>query len=150
MSGYKAILLYNIETFLMLYVGIQIFKLKVSKWRIFATMIVYGMSIYTVRGVYEYFGIPFGTHTIILLILFILYSIFICRIPMIQAISTGYIGYTLQVIGEWLITVPIINAIDGMVDQAFFDSWKGILIGLTAYTVLILVALCLWISRRKK
>lgn len=148
MLNYKLILLYIVETFFMLYVGISIFKIEVDRRRILYTMILYGISIYSVRNLYEVINIPLGTHTIILLGLFSLYTICVCKMSVIQAISTGYIAYTLETIGEWTITTYLINKCQLTVNAQFFESWQGILIGFTAYTFLVILTIFFW-GRKK-
>ena len=137
-----------VESFASLYVGIQLFKLSVEKKKIIFTGVLYALTIYTIRNIYEIFQIPLGTHSLIGLALFSIYCILICKLSIVEAIATAYVSFTLIIIGEWVITVPVLGQL-GVSGEQLFDSWTSIGACLTAESFLIIGIIICYIRRRK-
>lgn len=148
MISLKLLVVNLIETFAMLYFGIHLFKLSVERRRIITTGILYALTIYTIRNIYEIFQIPLGTHSIIGLALFSIYCILICKLSIVEAIATAYVSFTLIIIGEWVITVPVLEKL-GISGEQLFNSWINIGVCLTAEIFLIIGIIICYIRRRK-
>lgn len=147
MISCKVMVLNLVESFSMIYLGIYLFKLTVTPKRILGTGILYALSIYGVRNIYELFNLPLGTHSVILLGLFVIYCILICKLSVVQAVAIAYGSFTLIILGEWVFTAPLLSKLNLLVDQDFYSTWQGISVGLTANIFLVAATLILYVIR---
>lgn len=61
---------YIVEGFLMTMTGLRLFGYKTNVKILAAISITYGASIWIIRGVYQYYHIPLGSHSLILTVIF--------------------------------------------------------------------------------
>lgn len=147
MLSSKTLVLYSFDAFFMLYLGVNLFKYPVDKKRLASITVLYTLSIYIIRSIYNIFNIPLGSHTIILFILFVMYCCLIYKIPLIQSIAIAYIGYTLIFLGDWIFLAPLMTKLNLIVDETFFNNWSNIFVGLSSYTFTILGSLVIFILK---
>ena len=136
--GNKLIILALVEAFWMFIAGVTIFNYKVARKSIIYSILVFGISTYVIRWVYETFNIPLGSHSILLMIIFIGCCLFILKLPFGKAIMMTYGSLTLIIIGEWLITVPLIEKFNMIIDINYYESWLGIGFSMAEHGVIIL------------
>lgn len=109
--------------------------------------VLYTLSIYAIRSIYNIFNIPLGSHIIILFILFVIYCWLIYKIPLIQSIAMAYVGYTLIFLGDWMFLAPLMTKLNLIVDENFFNTWGNIFVGLSSYTFTFLGSLVIFILK---
>ncbi|HHX95823.1 MAG TPA: hypothetical protein GX691_08450 [Clostridia bacterium] len=63
---------YLVQTGIMVYVGLALFNIKLPRMRLALCTAILGLSLWLLRGAYALLGIPFGTHTLVLTLIFIL------------------------------------------------------------------------------
>lgn len=93
------IFFYMVQSLLMILAGAQFFNLKISKKQIIFISISYGLAIWVVRGFYQFFHIPFGTHTLILAIIFSLIIKIFTKTSIDYAIGISLLSLCLVMLG---------------------------------------------------
>ena len=61
-----------VQSFLQVATGVGLFDFKFSWKRVLAAGIIHGVFVWLIRSLYVMFDIPFGTHSLILLVLLII------------------------------------------------------------------------------
>jgi hypothetical protein len=96
-----------------------------------------------VRGIYTLNGIPFGTHTVILLIIHIALIHYIGKAYWGEAIAGAFLSFAILFIDETLLFTPIyqIAGLDfvNVVKDPILSVVMGNIIGLPMYIVALLV-----------
>lgn len=147
----KLIILALVEAFWMFIAGITIFNYKVTKESTIYSILVFGMSSYGIRSMYEMFNIPLGSHSILLMIIFIGCCVFILKLPFGKSIMMTYGSLTLIILGEWLITIPLIEKFNIIIDENYYQSWLGIGCSMAGHSLIIVVwGICLIKNYRKR
>ncbi len=103
--------------------------------------ILYGLAINFFRKIYDFFPVPFGTHTIILVILnIILFKLILQNIRWKTCIYTCLILYIILLINDLMILVPIMNFFNLTVNQIESNVFLRFIIIIVSNVILIVAA----------
>jgi len=139
MEDIKILFFYYLgEALLLVFVGLAFFGRRLSWPRLLAVSGAYGFSIWVVRGVYKIYGIPFGSHTLILTLLLFLWIKFIGKMDWDIAVGASLTGMTLILLGSWF-TDFIVNKLNIKWRLILDNLWLHILFGYTENIFLILM-----------
>ncbi len=120
--------LHIVQTTLMVYIGLALFNISLSKARIVICGFTLGVCVWLLRGVYVLLGISFGTHTLVMTLLFILGIRFIGRQNWGIATGASLVSMTLVVIGGG-ISQLLVDVFDLTGQQIMGSVWLHILMG---------------------
>jgi len=98
---------YCIQGFLMIISGMLFFDLRLTVQKIILFGISFGLSIFFIRKLYLYFHWPFGTHTLILMVIFCVLCIYLAKIKFIYAVGITLLGFCLVMLGGGLTGVAL-------------------------------------------
>lgn len=129
---------YLVQTFLMVYVGLGLFNIYLPRPRLGLCSVLLGVGAWFIRGVYRNLGIPFGTHTLILILIFILVIRFVGRQNWGIATGTALIAMTLVLIGSG-ISQLFVQFLGLTGEQVLESVWLHILIGYVESVFLVLM-----------
>ena len=128
---------YIIQGLLMVIAGVQFFDLKINNKQIIAVGACYGLVIWLVRGVYSYYSIPLGTHTIVLAILFCIIIKIITKTPVYYAVGISLMSFCLVMLGVGVVAFAIkLNSLN--LEQIMSNIWLNILFGHIENSILII------------
>lgn len=120
--------LHIIQTTLMVYVGLALFNVSISKARIAACGAILGVFVWLLRGAYVMLGIPFGTHTLVMTLFFILGIRFIGRQNWGLATGATLVSMTLVLIGSG-VSQLLVEGLGLTGEQIINNVWLHILMG---------------------
>ena len=119
---------YLIQTTLMVYTGLALFNPSLSKTRLTICGLVLGISVWLIRGAYMLLNISFGTHTLLLTLLFIIIIKFLGNQNWGIATGATLVTMTLVTIGGGIsqVLVPTLGVTG---EQIISNVWLHILMG---------------------
>jgi hypothetical protein len=101
---------------------------------------IYGVGVIVLRGMYNFFKVPFGTHTILLAILsIVLFKIIFKEFNWQKSIYTALIAFIIMLIVEAFAVLPIMKLFDLTVDKIETDKVLNMYIGVLSNLLLILI-----------
>lgn len=134
-------LFYWIEACMIAYVGLGLVGVKAGFRNILKVGMTHGVAVYLIRGLYVTLGIPFGTHTLILvMVLSFLISRF-CRLSFGIALTGALLGIVTLVLGESLILPHLYKIIDIPMEKIWANPWTHVLAGYVGDVLLIATAM---------
>lgn len=140
------LLFYCVEAALIAYAGLGLLGVKIQFKNLIKIGIFHGLAVSIIRGLYLTFKIPFGTHTLILVLVM---SILISRFGRIRfgtSLTAALLGIVTLILGESLV-LPTFNKLLGVsVDQMWANPWTQILAGYVGDVLLIAVAILVWLT----
>ena len=90
--------------------------------------ILFSSSLWVVRYLYNFFSIPFGTHTIILVILLILFHRFLSGVNWGIAVAASLIGMILVLLGG-TVSQLLVKGLGLTGEQILGNPWLHVLMG---------------------
>lgn len=133
-------LFYWIEACMIAYVGLGLINVKTDFRNILKVGMAHGFAVYLIRGIYVTLDIPFGTHTLILvMIMSFLISIF-CRLNFGIALTGALLGVVTLVLGESLILPHFHKIINIPMEKVWANPWTHLLAGYVGDILLISTA----------
>lgn len=132
----------GIDGFLVTYVALKLFKVEVNLTKLFLVAGIYATLVFTVRKIYSMLGIPFGTHTLILVALLILLLRYVAKSPWVYAIPGALFSLVLIILAS-PIAFKLMSVANWTSQQVFANPTLLLIVGLTELTYLFLVALIL-------
>ncbi|KXG73685.1 hypothetical protein [Thermotalea metallivorans] len=109
MTTWVNFLLYFIEGFLMLGAGFGILGIRLSLQSMGLLSCLYSLLTYGVRQFYMIHKIPFGTHTFVILAVFILLIVVVGKQRVLDSIIALLVTLGLLFLGEGVFLFPILN-----------------------------------------
>ncbi|MDK2821215.1 MAG: hypothetical protein PWP31_1180 [Clostridia bacterium] len=93
--------------------------------------VIYGIAIWIVRGIWNYYQIPISllTHTLVLMVIFSFLLKTIGKITWNNAIRATLINISLLLLSDFIILPPLLNFIELDMTNVFNNPWMHILIG---------------------
>lgn len=132
--------LHIVVAILMSITGLRLFGYKGELKTFIYIGIIQGTFVWLIRGLYYYFNIPLGTHTLILMLsLFILIKLF-TRVNWGIAFGSSLVSFSLAMIGGGLPGL-VMNYFNLNVNDIISNTWLHILIGYseTIFMIILLV-----------
>lgn len=118
------------------YAGLGLLGWRLNSKRTLVLGCVGALSIYLVRSLYSLFHLPFGSHSLILMVLFVVYMRFIGRTKWSVALAGTLLGAVISGIGE-VFLIPLFLKISGF--NSFTDVlanvWANILCSYISSTI---------------
>lgn len=112
----------------MVYVGLALFNISIPKARIAACGVILGVCVWLLRGTYMLLGIPFGTHTLFMVLFFIFAIKYIGLQNWGIATGASLISMTLVTIGGG-ISQLLVQVLGITGQQVLENVWLHILMG---------------------
>ncbi len=120
----------------LLYLG---YRPKLKKQALFT--MAYGLGVVLFRRIYNFLAVPFGTHTILLIILnVILLNILIEEVNWIKAICITLITFILVLINDSIIVLPLLNFLGMTVSELSTINVPTYLVVLICANILLIVS----------
>jgi hypothetical protein len=134
---------FMVEGVIITLLSLALMGIKLDLKKVVLIGVLHGFFVYLVRGIYTLYGIPFGTHTIILLLIHIALIKYIGKAYWGEAIAGAFLSFTILFIDETLFFTPIyqIAGLDfvNVVKDPILSVVMGNIIGLPMYIVALLV-----------
>lgn len=134
---------YIVEGFLMTMTGLRLFGYKTNVKILAAISITYGASIWIIRGVYQYYHIPLGSHSLILTVILSFLIKMIGKVNWGTALGAALVSFSLVMLGGGM-SVVIIQYFQLDVNNVLSNPWLHVLMG---YTEIVFLALMLIINK---
>lgn len=135
------LLFYWVEGSLIAYTGLSLLGIKLNMKKVITIGLIHGLMIFLVRGSYKTLGIPFGTHTLILLFIIVFLFVKIGRVRPGVAVNAALLGIVLLVLGE-AVTMPFFyKAMNMPVEEIWMNPWTHIMAGYAGNSLIILMAI---------
>jgi hypothetical protein len=131
---------YLVQTGIMVYVGLALFNIKLSRMRLALCTAILGLSLWLLRGAYALLGIPFGTHTLVLTLIFILVIKFVGGQNWGIATGATLVVMTLVTIGSGVSQV-FVQVFKLTPQQILASVWLHIFMGYVESTFLFVMLL---------
>jgi len=130
--------LHIIQTFLMTTVGLRLFDYRVSLKSLIFIGTVSGVGVWLVRGLYLYYHIPFGTHTLIMMLIILLLLKKIVKASWSIALGTVLVSFSLVMLGSTL-SGAVIQFLQIDAQDVLNNPWLQILMGYIESIFLVLM-----------
>jgi len=102
-----------------------------------------GLAVYLLRGLYAYTGIPFGSHTLLMILVMVLLYRFVAKIEWGIGTVVALLGFILVQLSEACLLVPVAGLFKISIDRILANVWLHILLGwLVELPVVILALVC--------
>ncbi|MFX0547968.1 hypothetical protein ACOAKC_01410 [Hathewaya histolytica] len=111
-----------IQSFLMVAVGYSIIGIKLDRRKIIGVTILNSICIMGVRSLYNKFNIPYGTHTIVLAIIYTLICKLITKENLINSLISTLISFSLIVVQELIVLLPIVYIFKVDIDKLISNN----------------------------
>lgn len=141
MNAFIKVLFYFIESTLLATAGPGLLGMRPKTGKFLLVGFLHGLSVWGVRTLYDLLEIPFGSHTIILALLLFLFLWQLAKLPVFVALCGTAISFTLLLISEPLILVPLVGYLHLTFDQIMQNSLLFFPIALTGDILLILAVI---------
>lgn len=128
------------ESCIFIFAGYAFSGKEINKISFGISSILLAIAAYLVRML----PIHFGVHTIILLISYVLLTVFLNKVDTIKAISAGLISSIILFICEWLNVFMLINLFKIRVEIMFKSNFLKILYGIPSILLFALVIFLIW------
>lgn len=130
---------YLVQTVLMVYVGLVLFNIQLSRTKLAVCGVLLALCVWIVRGIYSLLGIPLGTHTLVLTLLFILVLKNIGGQTLSIATGATLASMMLVLIGDVVSQLFVVPILGLTTQQIFGNPWLHILLVLVENSFLIIV-----------
>lgn len=139
MGDFRVLLfLYIVHGFLMAMTGLRLFGYR-GNFKVFIGLgIIYGTTIWIVRGIYSYYNIPLGTHSIILTGFFSALTRIVGKVNWGTALGVALVGLSLAMLGGSM-SVLLLQYLQLEVTEVLSNPWLHILIGHTENIFLVIM-----------
>lgn len=130
---------YWVEACMLAYAGLGLLGIRVPLNEIIRIGVSHGIAVFMVRGFYSSMGIPFGTHTLILVLIL---SLLIAKFTHLRwgiALSASLLGMVTLILGESLILPNFHELLNLTVDQIWANPWTHVLAGYVGDILLVIV-----------
>lgn len=134
----EELLFYFIESFLMAGAGLGVIGIRLKFKNMILITIIHGLLIYGIRSFYIKSNIPFGTHTIILFICFIMELKFVGKQRVRDSIIAALINFLLIMWGDGVFLFPLLKLVKLDFNALMCKPGGIVLAGLLADTLLII------------
>lgn len=128
------------ESFILILSGYAFSCKTINKISFCISGILLGIATYLIRML----PIHFGVHTIILLIIYALLTVFLNKIDIIKAISAGLISATILFICEWINVFVLTNLFKINIDIMFKNAFIKIVYGIPSLLLFGLIIFFIW------
>lgn len=119
---------YLIQTLLMVYVGLALYNIHLSAKRLLFSGVVLAFGLWAVRAIYIELGIPFGTHTLVLTVLFIILLKYLSRQEWGISVGAILVSMTLVTIGGGASQL-IVQGFGLTAEKIMTNVWLHIIMG---------------------
>lgn len=121
--------LYLIQAMLIVFSGLVFFEVKrVSKVKIIALSVIFAACILAVRTIYLTFEIPFGSHTIVLILMLTLIVKMGAKASWGISFSLSFMAMSLILIGS-VLSIPVVSLLGLTTNEVLSNSQMHILAG---------------------
>jgi hypothetical protein len=96
-----------IQALLMILAGCYFFDINTRKEQVLLATILQSFAIRIVRGIYVLYQIPYGSHTLILALIFCLVIHFVMRVNMLYSLAIAGFSFSLIMLGGGLVGISI-------------------------------------------
>ncbi len=135
--------LHMVEGSLMAYCSLSLLRLRIPLFRLLVIGVVSGLAVYLLRGLYAYTGIPFGSHTLVMILVMVLLYRYVARIEWGVGTVAALLGFILVQLSEACLLVPVTGLFKMSIDQILANVWLHILLGwLVELPVVVLALVC--------
>lgn len=129
MDDFRVVLFfYIVQGILMGIVGLRLFDFEINFKKIGLVGVIYGLAIWVVRGIYNYFDVPFGTHTFILMLIFLILVKVISKTNWNTALGATLVSSCLVMLGSAL-SGPVIQLFHLDVQDVLKNPWLYVAVG---------------------
>lgn len=97
------IFLHMIQSAIMIVTGLELFNINYKLKNILIPVMIFGLAIWVVRKVYVYYHIPFGSHTLVLIVLFCIILRLFVIVKNHYVISIALLDFSLIMLGSCLV-----------------------------------------------
>ncbi len=135
------LLFYWVEACFIAYAGIGLLGVKTETRNIIKIGILHGLAVFLVRGFYKSFGIPFGTHTLVLVFVMAYLISKFTFLPGGISLTASLLGIVTLILGESLLMPLFYKLLAMPVEQIWANPWTHVLAGYVGDALLIFVVL---------
>lgn len=118
--------------------GLRLFGYKCNLKLSMAIGMVYGAAIWIIRGLYQYYHIPLGSHTLVLTLIFFLLIKTIAKVSWGSALGIALVSSSLVMLGGG-ISIIIVQYFQLDVNNVLGNPWLHVLMGYTEIVFLVLM-----------
>jgi hypothetical protein len=138
MPELKVLLLFYIEEAAFLaYLGLALIGIRLPFKKVAIIAVLHGLGVYAVRSFYVLMNIPFGTHTIILLCIFIILLKTIGKVRWGTAAIGALLSFIILILSEAFILPPVYDGLSLSLEKVLSQGWLNIIMG---YVITLVVA----------
>ena len=133
-------LLYFLHSWLVFIITLRFLRYKptIKQQALFTA--IYGMGVVFSRGMYNFFKIPFGTHTILLIILsIILFKVVLGNLSWQKSMYMALIAFIIMMTAEAFAVLPIMKLFNLTITKIETDNTLNMYIGILSNAALILI-----------
>ncbi|MDH7576873.1 MAG: hypothetical protein QHH75_03410 [Bacillota bacterium] len=135
--------LHLIEPGIMSYCSLSLLGLRIPFKLLAVVSAGGGLAVYLLRGLYAYTGIPFGSHTLLMILVMVLLYRFVAKIEWGIGTVAALLGFILVQLSEACLAVPLVSLFKLTVDEILVNPWLHIAFGwLVDLPVVILALVC--------
>lgn len=135
------LLFYWVEAAFIAYAGMGLLGIKTDTRKVIKIGILHGLAVFVIRALYKIFGIPFGTHTLILVfVMAFLISRFIL-LPFGISLTASLLGIVTLLLGESLLMPFFFKMLQMPVEDIWANPWTHVMAGYVGDSLLIFVVL---------
>ncbi len=120
--------LHVVESFLLAATGLRLFGHRGRLWQYLAVGVTHGFLVWLVRGIYRTYGIPFGTHTLILGLLLIVLIRLVIKVDWNTALGASLVSLCLILLGSAFSDL-VASALYLKTPDILANPWVHVLIG---------------------
>jgi len=130
--------LHIVEAFLMTITGLRLFGYKGNIKIYLSIGLIHGIIVWSVRGVYLHYHIPFGTHTLILLAIYYLLVKTISKVSWGTALGAALVSFSLVLIGG-VVSGVLVQSLHLNMGDIVNNPWLHVLVGYSENVFLVLL-----------
>lgn len=133
--------LHLIEGGIMAYCSLSLLGLRISFGRLAIISFGGGLGVYLLRALYTYTGLPFGSHTLVMILVMVLLYRFVARIEWGVGTVVSLLGFILVQLSEACLAVPVVSLFKLKIDEILANSWLHVAFGWLVDLPLVILAL---------
>lgn len=122
-------LFFMVESFFMSIIGMGLIGIRLGIRQYLTIGIIHGFFVYVIRNIYLLNEIPFGTHTIILLLIMIILIHYVGKLSWGEAAVAGFVGIAIMLINEAIVIVPFYGYFNLKFAAVMNDRWLSVASG---------------------
>jgi len=112
----------------MILAGCYFFNVSVRKKQVLLAMILQSLAIWIVRSIYALKQIPYGSHTLILALIFCLVIYFVMRVNMLYSLAITSFSFSLIMLGGGLVGIGV-RWLGQSIEYVLNNTWLYIIFG---------------------